>query len=214
MNSTDKRPYHSVRRAAAAKRTRARMLAEAKRLFAARGIEEVTVNEIAAAAEVSPATFFNVFKSREGILAALMNEFLFGAHTTAALKALEGVTDPVEALRRTAGIARSIYAGEARELGDVREIAGSSLTLRNVEKAFDDRRMMMQAPRIRALFDAGRARRNLSPEVAARLLWMYTSRDVYRLLTVDGGWSGDAYETWLADTLIEALTEPEAVEKV
>jgi hypothetical protein len=43
---------------------------------------------------------------------------------------------------------------------------------------------------------------------------MYTSRDVYRLLAVDGGWSGDDYETWLADTLIEALTEPEAVEKV
>jgi AcrR family transcriptional regulator len=181
------------------------MLAAARRLFGERGIDGVSIAEIAEAAQVSPATFYKVFKSREGVVSALMEEALFNAGTADALRALEGLKDPVEAIRRTAAIARNIYDGESREFGGIRDIAGWSPTLRRVEGIFDERRMAMQAPRIDALFDAGRARPGLSREEAARLLWMYTSRDVYRLLTVNGNWSSDRYEAWLSDTLAGTL---------
>ncbi len=38
-------------------------------------------------------------------------------------------------------------------------------------------------------------------------MWMYTSREIYRMLVVDGGWSPDEYQEWLAATLMEALVK-------
>jgi hypothetical protein len=63
----------------------------------------------------------------------------------------------------------------------------------------------MQEERIRLLFAQSKARKGLRAEDARRLLWMYTSRDIYRMLVQDGGWTPDAYQAWLAATLVEAL---------
>jgi hypothetical protein len=41
-------------------------------------------------------------------------------------------------------------------------------------------------------------------------MWMYTSRDVYRMLVHDGGWSPDQHQDWLSRTLTEALVRPDA----
>jgi hypothetical protein len=35
-----------------------------------------------------------------------------------------------------------------------------------------------------------------------------TTRDVYRMLVIERGWSSDQYEKWLADALVTALIEP------
>ncbi|WP_278253689.1 hypothetical protein [Caulobacter sp. CCUG 60055] len=42
------------------------------------------------------------------------------------------------------------------------------------------------------------------------MMWMYTSRDVYRMLVHDGGWSPDQHQDWLSRTLTEALVRPDA----
>ena len=36
-------------------------------------------------------------------------------------------------------------------------------------------------------------------------VWTLNSPEVYRLLTVDRGWSGEEYSAWLADSLIMLL---------
>ncbi|MEU8899390.1 TetR/AcrR family transcriptional regulator [Nocardia sp. NPDC048505] len=51
-------------------RTRMAITEAAYRLFETHGFEETTVTEIAAAAEVSPATFFNHFPTKEAVLFA------------------------------------------------------------------------------------------------------------------------------------------------
>jgi len=38
--------------------------------------------------------------------------------------------------------------------------------------------------------------------LAGRIVWMYTSRDVYRMLVHDGGWAPDRYQQWLSRTLV------------
>ena len=47
----------------------------------------------------------------------------------------------------------------------------------------------------------------LDREHARHVLWMLTSRDVYRMLVHESGWSADRYQPWLADTLVRLLTD-------
>jgi hypothetical protein len=65
----------------------------------------------------------------------------------------------------------------------------------------------MQRDRIDALYQSGRARKGLDRSAAGSILWMLTSRDVYRKLVHEGGWSPDRFEAWLKQTLVEALTD-------
>jgi AcrR family transcriptional regulator len=214
MSSRPKRPrkraYASAQRDAAALKTREQVLAAARRLYSARPIETVTIAAIAKAAKVSPSTIYATFASRDGILRALMERTLFGPHYAAATARLDGETDPVRLIARSAGVARAIYDGESRELGRMREIAAGSATLREVERDFENRRYALQEDRVTRLFEAGKARPGLDRDRARRILWMYTSRDVYRMLVTEGGWTPAAYESWLADTLRQALVAPDA----
>ena len=61
---------------------------------------------------------------------------------------------------------------------------------------------------MRALFDAGKARKGLSLEEARRILWTLTSRELYRKLVDEGGFSPERYEEWLSQTLLEGLVAP------
>jgi AcrR family transcriptional regulator len=205
-----KRAYVSAQRDAAAQKTRERVLAAARRLYSVRPIETVTIAAIAKAAKVSPSTIYATFVSRDGILRALMEGTIFGPHYAAATARLKGETDPVRLIALTAGVARAIYDGESRELGRIREIAAGSATLRAVERDFENRRYALQEERVTRLFEAGRLRPGLDRERARRILWMYTSREVYRMLVTDGGWTSTEYESWLAETLRQALVAPRA----
>jgi AcrR family transcriptional regulator len=203
--STDRRSYKSDLREAAARATRARILEAARRLFAARGIEATTLAAIAAEAGVSPSSVYKGLRSKAGILRALMQAALFGPAYRAAQARLAGETDPVRLIELTAGVARAIYEGEARDLGDLRAMAGFSPELRAMEAEFEALRLELQTPRIDALIAAGRARADLTRDEARQVLWLYSSRDVWRKLTVESGWTGEAYEAWLRRTLVEAL---------
>jgi AcrR family transcriptional regulator len=49
-------------------RTRQKIVREAMKLFARRGFESTTINDIAAAAEIAPRTFFGYFPSKEDVV--------------------------------------------------------------------------------------------------------------------------------------------------
>jgi hypothetical protein len=74
-----------------------------------------------------------------------------------------------------------------------------------MEEEFERILYEKQAARVDLLFASGKARPGLSLDEARRILWMYTSRDVYRMLVNDGGWTADRYQQWLSRTLVEAL---------
>jgi hypothetical protein len=63
----------------------------------------------------------------------------------------------------------------------------------------------MQEERLRLLFARSRNRKGLGFEEARRILWTLTSRDVYRMLVHEGGWTAEQYQAWLARTLLDAL---------
>ena len=105
----------------------------------------------------------------------------------------------------SARVARAIYEGESSELGLMRGASAFSPALRKLEQEFESLRLEMQEERVKRLFAESRQAAGLCYDEARRLLWMYTSRDVYRMLVQEGGWSPDRYQAWLSDTLVNAL---------
>jgi AcrR family transcriptional regulator len=200
-----KRSYRSEQRDAAAVATSARILKASKFLFAKHGIDRVTIAQIAERAEVAASTVYALFKSKEGILRALMTGALFGPSFKEAQTLLDGVSDGARLIALTAKVARAIYESELAELGLLRGVSGFSPTLRKLEQEFENIRYQMQEARVRLLFAQSQAKVGLDVESARRILWMYTSRDIYRMLVVDGGWSADQYGKWLSNTLITEL---------
>jgi AcrR family transcriptional regulator len=208
MAAPRKRSYVSAIRDEAAGRSRRRILGAATSLFARSGIDRVTIAQIAARAKVSVPTVYALFKSKEGILHAILETALFGPAFQAARARLEGVTDPVTLIERSAAVARAIYESESVALGLMRGASAFSPALRKAEQEFEELRYSMQEARVRLLFAEGKARPGLELDEARRILWMYTGRDIYRMLVQEGGWSPDDYEHWLATTLVTSLVKP------
>ena len=202
-----KRRYTSDARAQSANNTRRRILAAAKALFGRKGIDPVTIADIGARAGVAASTVYAIYKSKDGILRALMEQSLFGSQFQEAQKLVAGVTDPAALVTLTAHVARAIYESESSGLGLLRHTSGFSPALRKMEQEFERLRYEMQFKRLQLLFESGKARAGLSLDEARRIMWMYTSRDVYRMLVHEGGWTPDAYQQWLSRTLAEALVD-------
>ncbi|MDG3011644.1 TetR/AcrR family transcriptional regulator [Rhodococcus sp. D2-41] len=62
--------------------TRARLLQSARRLFAVKGVSGTTVEDVASAAEVSRATFFNYFQGKDAVLEALWVDQMIAFHAS------------------------------------------------------------------------------------------------------------------------------------
>ncbi|HKX37192.1 MAG TPA: helix-turn-helix domain-containing protein [Burkholderiales bacterium] len=206
MKRTQKRRYRSELRARAAEETKKTVLAAAKALFSRRGIDRTTVADIARRADVAAPTVYALYKSKEGILRAIMREALFGRSFEEARSRLDGVTEAVERVALSAHVARAIYEQEGVQLGFIRGSSAFSPSLRKLEQEFEQIRLDMQEERIRLLFAQSRQREGLSINDARRILWMYTSRDIYRMLVHEGGWTPEQFQHWLSETLVTALT--------
>jgi AcrR family transcriptional regulator len=208
MANPIKRPYRSEARAEAAERTRSRVLDAGRYLFSRKGIDATTIGQIAERAGVSEATVYSLVKSKAGLLQALTHEAIFGPRFQEARDQLEGIEDPVERISLTARVARAIYEGETAELSLLWKASAFSTELRKSQQSLEALRRKMQNERVEALFDSGRARKGLSREEAATVLWMFTSREVYHKLVHEAGWTPDHYQAWLERTLVETLTDP------
>ena len=205
-----KRTYSSELRTRAAGETQRRILEAARSLFGRLGIDPVTIAAIGKKAGVAGSTVYAIYGSKDGILRALMEQSLFGSQFQSAQELLRGEDDPVKLIAMTPRVSRAIYESEASNLGLIRHASGFSPALRKMEQEFERIRYDAQEARVRLLFKARKARRGLTEPEARRILWMYTSRDVYRMLVTESGWTPDRYEAWLSTTLLEALVDPRA----
>jgi AcrR family transcriptional regulator len=208
---TKQRRYNSKRREQTAEATRLRVLGAAKTLFARHGIDAVTITQIAAKAGVAGPTVYAHYKSKDGILQAIMRAALFGERFQSAHAVMQGVTDSAMLVMLTAHVARAIYQSETSELGLIRGASAFSPALRKIEAQFEKLRFDMQAERIALLFSQAKQKPGLDVQKAHRIMWMYTSRDIYRMLVQEGGWTPEQYQEWLSTTLLQALVEPATV---
>ncbi|KUM26461.1 hypothetical protein AU467_21200 [Mesorhizobium loti] len=203
---TVRRRYDASLRAERALGTRERILDAAKELFTARGVDKVTISEIASVAGVSAPTLYALFQSKAGILKAVVERSFFNPRYVEIAQRAEKVRDPEEILRITASISRVILDTERNEIGLMRGLSVLSPELGAIEAELEAVRFTLQAARAKRLVKFVPAARRLGLGRVRDILWMYTGRDVYRMLVLERGWSSDEYESWLAETLIRTLT--------
>lgn len=207
MSATKKRPYQSLTRSTKAIDTRKRILASAKNLFESEGFEQVTIEKIALASTVSIPTVYSLFQSKRGVLRALMDESLPSHQFESLVEMSLNEKSPEKRLGISARIARRLYDAEKEQMNIFRGAAVLSPELKDLEEEREKRRHTRQEVTIKAMKEEQSLKKGLSATEARDILWALTGRDLYRMLVIEQKWSSDAYEKWLAQTLISTLTE-------
>lgn len=207
MRKRTARTYDASKRRAHAALSTKRILAAAAALFSSKGIDAVTVAQVAARARVSTASIYTQFRSKAGLLEALTHSVLLGEKYQADARGVEGVTDPKELLRATAAIARGVYEREHKEMGLIRGAAAYSPALKDMETRLEATRRELQKERASLVFKSTPALKSMGLAKVRDVMWGLTGRDLYRMLVLERGWSPQAYERWLAATLIQTLLQ-------
>lgn len=207
MSTPKKRSYKSSVRKDQASKTKSRILSSAKKLFQSKGFEEVTIKELADLAEVSAPTVYSLYKSKRGVLLALIDEALPTTTFEALVEAVKKEKSAAEKLRIAAKMTRLIYDAEQEQLGFFREASMLGPELQRIEEEQEVRRYERQEETVRSMYEEKLLSDKVKLLDARDILWALTGRDMYRNLVVVRSWSSDKYEEWLGEALVKLLVD-------
>jgi AcrR family transcriptional regulator len=203
MNST--RRYDASSRQQKAQENRDKILDAASALFSREGVDNTSVAQIAEGASVAAPTVYAQFSSKAGIVLELLKRARFGPAYERSVKRALAAPDPRTRLRLAAGVARSVYESEHRLLELWRSADSRSPELAQLIEGTENSRRENQAPSIDWLIATKSLKPGLKRDEARDIMWALTSRDLYRLLVVQRGWSGAQYQRHVGDLLLAAL---------
>jgi AcrR family transcriptional regulator len=210
VKAVRKRPYQSPIRQRQADETRSKIATAARKLLEEHGYAGMTVEAVAQKAGVAAATVYAVFGSKTGILLEILNTERFGESYQDLVREALQTQDPRERIKFPARIARRIYESEHAVLDLLRGAGAVAPVLAQRESEGECMRYEAQHGMIQFLIQSRCLRAGLNEKQARDILWSLTSRDLYRMLVRDQGWSAQEFEGWLANLLVETLTEPAA----
>ena len=205
MSTPLKRTYHSKAREEQSKKTTKRILDAAKRLFQSNGFGNTTIEEIAQKAEVSVPSIYAIFKSKRGILLALMDAALPTEKREALVEQAMQENSPDKSLANTAHLTRTLYDAEKKHNSFFQGASILDPAFKELEHEREKRRYERQEEFVKMIAEKKMFNKNLSISKVRDILWAFTGRDLYRMLVIERGWSSDDYEKWLAHTLIQTL---------
>ena len=113
MPKIRKRRYQSLVRQRQAEDTRRRIVEATRRLLQSEGYAGMTIEAIAQRAEVSAQSVYAIFKSKTGILIALLDQSTFGPDYEEVVRQARKAVDPETRLRLAAGVARQIRGAQS-----------------------------------------------------------------------------------------------------
>jgi AcrR family transcriptional regulator len=201
-----KRPYRSARRREQAKETRRRILASGRALFVARGYGATTIEAIGAEAGVAVQTVYAAFRSKRGILLALLDQMAADADLAGMEAAVQGAAgNPQRQLRELLAFTSRFYAAGADLIGIARTVSGVEPDLAAMWKEGEGRRHRATSRLVGEWKASGALASGPSAREAADVMWALSGPDVFRLLVLERRWSRARYEAWLARTLERAL---------
>jgi AcrR family transcriptional regulator len=209
-----RRPYDASGRRRRAEESRERVLEVARRLFGERGYAETTVELIADEAGIAVPTLYAAFRSKRGVLSAVLGRLISGAPGGPPLlkspgaRAVLAETDPRRVLalfvadmsrvQDRVGPTYEVMKSAARTEPDIAELLARSQQVRFSNMAAVPGR----------LEELGALRPGLSVEDAARTIWALASPEVRQMLATFAGWSPERIRAWLEETLAAALLRP------
>ena len=212
MSKVVKRPYHSPRRAAQARKTRAAIRQAAHDLFLRDGYAATTISAIAAEADVAPQTIYSQFGTKAAIAKDLLDVSIVGDEEPVPVadrpwfqRVFDDGIDGHERLRRYASAVRRIYSGAGTAFEIVRRGADSDAVLAEIWRTNQQVRRDVVAGVLDAALADAALRPDLTKAEAIDLFWVLHGPEMFHSLCLDSGWSIDRYESWLADALCEQL---------
>lgn len=200
-----KRTYRSVTRKRRAAETRQRIVKAANHLLRTAGFSGTTIEAVAKRARVSVPTVYANFKSKTGILTALLDQSMFGPNYDQVVRQAQSETDPETRLRRSAAVARQIRSAQSAVFDLLRGAGVVAPELAKMQRDREDLRYERVENVITFLRKSGELRPGLSHRRARDIFWMLTGEDIYRMLVRERGWTPHKYQQWLADALVELL---------
>jgi AcrR family transcriptional regulator len=208
VQKTRKRPYKSSLRQRQAGDTRRRIVEAAQQLLKSEGYGGMTIEGIALRADVSAQTIYAIFKSKTGILVALLDQSMFGPDYDEVVRQTLSASDPETRLRSAASVARQLRGAQSAAFELMRGAGVVAPELAKLEQQRERLRYAGEKGVITFLRDSGRLRPELAEKTARDIFWMLTGGDAYRMLVRERGWSPQKYQEWLADTLVHSLLSP------
>ncbi|HEU4635026.1 MAG TPA: helix-turn-helix domain-containing protein [Edaphobacter sp.] len=200
-----RRAYESPTRQRQADETRRRIAAAARKLLVEAGYAGMTIPAVAKTAEVAVPTVYAIFGSKKGIVAELLDEARFGEGYQELIAQVRTVTDPIAMLAFPPRFARRVYEAEIPVEDLLRGAGMVAPELAAVEEERNCQRYDSQQMVIDALEKANLLRPGLDREAARAVMWTLTSRELFRMLVRERGWTPDEYEMWLGGALQREL---------
>ncbi len=197
----DKRRYYSPGRRQQAEATRQRLIASARRLFAAKGYAATSIDAIAREAGVAAPTFYAVFGSKAALLLALLNAMENEAEMPRLGADLRATREPRKQIRACVDFGVRLYGRSADVLEIIRTAGMAEKDLGALWAEGEKRRRMAQKNLVRDWRKGGLLKAGMSSTQACDIFWALTGPDSYRLLVAECGWRIEAYASWLEGTI-------------
>jgi AcrR family transcriptional regulator len=205
------RPYEGAPRQARTRRTRAAVVEAARTLFLERGYAATTIEAISDRSDTPQATVYRLFSSKLGILKGVLDVSVVGDDEAVAMldrqevRELLSDRDPKNQLAGFAALLREVLARAAPVHRILADAARSDEDAASLLAEIARQRQEGQHRIARSLARSSALRAGLRERDAADIVHALASPEVYGLLVIDRGWSGDRYEKWLKATLIDQL---------
>src|ERR1700754_3690421 len=194
------------KRAQKARETRARILRAAGELFVRDGYGTTNLQDVAELAGVAVQTIYFVFGNKRTMLKELVDVTIAGddepvatmdrAWFRAAMEAETAAAHLRAHVRGTRGVlARGAPMMKGLETAAAMDPEVSALSPQGI-----DPRHVVHATAAAALMAKPGARRDVSPELAADVLYGLLSPELYLLLVAGRGWPPERYEDWALGT--------------
>lgn len=208
----EKRRYSSALRAEQTAIARRRILDTAGALFVEHGYTSTTISAVAAAADVSVQTVYNVVGGKSVLLKAAYDVMLAGDDEPVPMvarpefRAMIASTDGRDCLARYAAISRRINERVLPLVAMVlAQAAAGDPDLRDFADTIEGERTIGTNGLAGHIAERFGLRPGLDVGSAADIVWTLSSPEITDRLVNRRGWAWDRYEQWLGATMADAL---------
>ena len=192
------RPYSSPTRQANAASTRRAVLAAARTLFTDSGYEATTIESVAAGARVSAPTVYALFRSKAGLLSALVADAGSDPDIRRLADRAMAENEPRDRIAAAARVVRTIMERERAMLGVLRQAGSGRPELQAAGRQVHKQQREALGRALRPLYDRGALRSELKFDEAVATLSALASPECFWLLVEEYRWSPTRWERWLA----------------